>query len=642
MRRYRAARADIPEGILAARTMLLTHGHPPQGVLPAPIERSWSRCLDSGLAVELSPQLEPLGQEALRALKEQNARLLSQAMPEIESLRSQLAGTQSMVMLTDAGGTILHALGDADFISKAQRVALQPGVSWREENTGTNAIGTSLVERQPVFVAGAQHYFEQNAFLNCSAAPIFNPQGAVAGVLDVSGDYRQPQAHTLALVRMSAQMIENRLFRDEFCGQLVMHFHARPEFIGTLWEGMLAINPDGRLLALNQGACALLGVAPMEAARLEFSQLFEGSLPAFIGASRQALPRSTPLKSAAGQPFYARLDAGLLVRPAAPAQKAGRPEGAPARDALDQLDTGDSRMRAVIEQARRVMGRDIPILIEGATGTGKELVARAIHAAAGRKGAFVAINCAAIPEGLVEAELFGYEEGAFTGARRHGAAGKIVQASGGTLFLDEIGDMPPLLQARLLRVLQEREVVPLGGSRGVVVDIAVISATNRNLRDAIAAGQFRQDLYYRLAGLRLALPGLAQRSDFDTLAALILREEHGCPVAVDAEVGQLLRRHVWPGNLRELRNVLRTALAFLDDDDRIRVAHLPAGFVEECSPANAEGAVRTETGGGLAAAEAELIRAALRQHGGNVTRAARQLGVGRATLYRKLKRLRLS
>jgi len=632
-----------------ARNQLLDGGSVPHGVLPEPIERSWSRCANTGLSVELNPSIEPMVNRALEEIREKNSRLLHQARPEMENLHAQIFGTQSMVILTDASGTILHVLGNPEFIGKAQRVALQPGVTWSEDNTGTNAIGTALVEEAPVFVMGAEHYFSQNAFLNCSAAPIMDPYGKAIGVLDVSGDYRQPQAHTMALVRMSAQMIENRLFGVEFARDVTLHFHSRPEFIGTLWEGIAVFSPSGRLQAINRSGMMQLGVNGADHAGLEFRSLFEGTLEALLDAARTALPQSTPLAMRSGHRLYTKVEPGVMAMaavcsPARAAKAAGKGD-LPNPAMLEALDTGDAQMHKAISSVKKVLGREIPILIEGETGTGKELLAKAIHAAGKRgRGPFVAINCASIPEGLIEAELFGYEEGAFTGAKRSGVPGKIMQASGGTLFLDEIGEMPLQLQARLLRVLQEREIVPLGGAKGMPVDIAVISATNRKLREHVEQGNFREDLYYRLNGLRVPLPPLRQRSDLHALVERILSEESEEPVTLHPDTQNMFARHPWRGNVRQLRNVLRAALAFLEGDYVIARHHLPDDFLEELEHGNPTPTRRTSRAGALSieAAEVDLIRQALADENGNVTSAASRLGISRATLYRKVKRLNLA
>lgn len=629
-----------------ARAQLLDRGMVSGGLLPEPIERSWVRCADTGLSLESAPAIAPIEQRSLLELQEKNSRLLRQAMPEMESLYSQISGTQSMILLTDSGGTILHALGDAKFVSKAQSVALQPGASWREDVAGTNAIGTALVEEAPVLVNGAEHYFSQNSFLSCSAAPILDPHGQAIGVLDVSGDHRQPQAHTMALVMMSAQMIENRLFRSEFARDITLHFHTRPEFIGTLWEGIAVFSPEGRLLAINKSGSAQLGLKPMDMSHLTFADLFDGALPAMLSASKRHYPHAVPLLTHGGKQLHGKLEPGMLASSGGASEKSLSSKGAfpmaeePDTSMLDILDTGDRQMRVVIERVKKVLRRDIPILVEGETGTGKELLAKAIHAATGRKGLFVPINCASIPEGLIEAELFGYEDGAFTGARRSGAPGKILQAHGGTLFLDEIGEMPLQLQARLLRVLQEREVVPLGSAKGAPVDVAIISATNRRLSDHVDAGVFREDLYYRLNGLRVCLPPLRERGDLEVLVASILHEEKAAQIELHNEVAALFKTHSWRGNIRQLRNVLRAALAFVENDHVIRVHHLPEDFVEESGRGGSVSpCVENKKSTSIHAAESDLIRQALREHAGNMTLAARHLGISRATLYRKVQKM---
>lgn len=636
--------------IRTAREQLLDGGHLPEGVLPESIQRSWERCIETGLAVNLRPETEPAAMQQLNELRERNSRLLTQAQPEMESLYSHIAGTQSMVILSDADGTILHALGDQDFMSKAQRVALQPGVSWREDISGTNAIGTALIEKNPVFVMGGEHYFEQNAFLNCSASPILDPHGSIIGVLDLSGDHRQPQEHTMALVRMSALMIENRLFNAGFAADITIRFHTRPEFIGTLWEGIAVFSPDGKLLAINRTGAFQLGLDEQQAAGTEFESLFELSLPKFLDIARRALSSKSILVLKNGLRLHAKADPGMHTLATAvsmPGLMQERPAATETTKtemtALDRLDTGDGVLRLALQRARKARGHDIPVLIEGETGTGKELLAKAIHESGQRRqGAFVAINCASIPEGLIESELFGHEEGAFTGARRRGAVGRIQQAHGGTLFLDEVGEMPLPLQARLLRVIQEREIVPLGSNKRIEVDIAIIAATNQRLRERVQQGLFREDLYYRLNGLRLSLPPLRERTDLPALIERILHDDLGRKdVVLQPEVLDLMRRHPWRGNVRQLFNVLRSALVFMEDRT-LGTAHLPEDFLEELTDGvESQQPVEQPADASWSETEAALIRQALAAHRGNMAAAARQLGISRATIYRKSRRLNL-
>jgi len=326
--------------------------------------------------------------------------------------------------------------------------------------------------------------------------------------------------------------------------------------------------------------------------------------------------------------------------------------GSPPRLTLDTLNTGDTRLQAVIDRTRRLLGRDIPILIQGESGAGKEMLAKAFHNSGPRRDApFVALNCASIPETLIESELFGYQGGAFTGARKEGAPGKIQQAHGGTLFLDEIGDMPLNLQARLLRVLQERCVTPLGSTRSIQVDISLVCATHRKLREEVARGHFREDLYYRLNGMSVTLPALRERTDIRALVAkLAAAETASRGAAVQFSAGALLaiEGYGWPGNIRQLFNVIRVAIALLDDDETlITETHLPEELFEAplAAPAVATpafdpwAAAPLEGQNSLDAISRQVAQRAVEAAGGNISSAARQLGISRNTLYRKLGRM---
>ena len=343
----------------------------------------------------------------------------------------------------------------------------------------------------------------------------------------------------------------------------------------------------------------LLGLPLASLQSYTFSSLFNLPLSLLVDHHRSATPSFLSLILQNGQQFFARTELRLghqmfhLDLPAnepaetrrtrtnaawsiAVARQAGRSH-------LRDLNTGDERMALAIDKVSKVLGHDIPILIVGETGTGKELFAQAIHHDSPQSdGPFVAINCASIPDTLIESELFGYEDGAFTGARKSGKVSKAAANNGGTLFLDEIGDMPLHLQARLLRVLQERMVTPLGSVKSIPVRVAIICATNRNLRDMIAAGAFREDLYYRLNGLVVKLPAARERTDLQLIVRKFLANESRAQrVTVSDEVMQLFKQYHWPGNFRQLTNLLRTALVLAGDKREIRIEHLPDDFLED-------------------------------------------------------------
>ena len=682
------------------------------------IEQSHQRCAALGLTRVERPDFEPLMRSDLNLARERNQRLFTHAAPVMELLFEQIVNTDSMIVLTDAQGTILHSVGDDAFLERAGKVALAPGVNWAEQSKGTNAIGTALFEECPTLVHGSEHFIHANSFLTCSAVPIFDPRGCMLGVLDVTGDQRSYHQHTMGLVRMSARMIENQWLSDDCGNRLRLHFHSRVEFIGTLLEGILVVGADGRIVGANRSALDQLDISSAALRMQSLASLFGTTAAALFDHFRAPLPLPMRLCLPNGRQFHvsarfsgaaramvvgggsAPAAAGTAVPAAAatavvePARLASAPAGAaPGLSALQYLKTGDPQIEATVHKVQRVLNRDIPLLILGETGTGKELLARAVHQDSNRaRQAFVAVNCASIPESLIEAELFGYEDGAFTGARRKGAPGRIVQANGGTLFLDEIGDMPLALQARLLRVLQERSVMPLGGQKAIPVDIAVIGATHRNLRDMIDAGTFREDLYYRLNGLVVRLPALRERSDLPAVAQRILRAE--CPhdpPRISPAVMALFEACSWPGNIRQLANVLRTAAVMAGDEPQIDEQHLSDDFLDDlrrvpAAPARLSAtAMRAATGVAeavperaafafaetapaplmaataqapmapqtppaasatsataptartLGEAEIEMIREALAAANGNISVASKRLGISRNTIYRKLR-----
>jgi transcriptional regulator of acetoin/glycerol metabolism len=621
----------------------------------AVIESSHQRSQTYGLDPCGHVDYGPLDRYELSHLIEQNRLLHTHAVPAMETLYQQIANTHNMVILTDATGVILHSLGDDDFLEKANRVALQAGATWSEQCKGTNAIGTAIAEGKPALVHADQHYLRANHFLTCSAAPITDHAGNVIGVLDVSGDRRSFHTHTMALVRMSALMVENQLFSAAFEDVITLHFHARPEFIGTLMEGIASFTPGGRFIAANRAGLFQLGLSFAALQSHTFSSLFGLPVSALFDHYRTASPGLLELCLHNGVRVFGRAQLRLannnfqhaIVTPREDAHPAQTNPAHSARrlSGLRYLRTGDPQLEAVLDKVTRVLGKDIPIMIMGETGTGKELLAQAIHNDSPRaQSPFVAVNCASIPETLIESELFGYEDGAFTGARKKGAIGKILQANGGTLFLDEIGDMPFSLQARLLRVLQERMVTPLGSGKSIPVNVEVICATNHNLRDRIAKGMFREDLYYRLNGLVVKLPPLRERTDLETVVHKILSTESGgARYTVSPELMQLFLQHKWPGNFRQLTNLLRTAVVMAGDEHEICLRHMPDDFLDDMREAQPELLIAAALpcgGARLEDMEQTLIARTLEANGGNVSATARALGVSRNTIYRKLPHLK--
>jgi transcriptional regulator of acetoin/glycerol metabolism len=651
-----------PAVLREARRRLDDSGQAPAELLGANLARSWQRSHQAGLPTHGRVTGAPHASAAqLARAMERQYELLSHARPVMDYMLPHVQATDSLIILADAQGMLLQALGDDRFADRAHRVALRPGAQWSEAVRGTNAIGTALADAAPVVIHGGEHYLERNGFLSCSAAPIIDPAGRLLGAIDISGDHRayhpSSLAHTLGLACAAARMVEHRLFDTWHAAGLRLRFHAQAEGIGTLSEGLLAVADDGTLIGANSNALDALQIDRAAIGHSAIEPLLGVTVAQLLAWARQGSGAPHALQRPGGQRLWLRLDGGrrlLQVLQAVAAQPvAATNAAAPApqgQDALAALDSGDSAVRNAIGRARRVLDKPIALLIQGESGTGKEVFARAVHASGPRRaGPFVAVNCAALPETLIESELFGYQGGAFTGARRDGAPGRVREAQGGTLFLDEIGDMPLAMQARLLRVLQDRAVVPLGGGKPVAVDCALVCATHRNLREAIAAGSFREDLYYRLNGLTLQLPPLRERTDLPHLLQQMLADalpERCAQLAPD--LAQALAQHRWPGNLRQLANALRTACALLGDDEaEISWPHLPDDLADDLRQMLAQaGKARRHAEADVADAQANLrlqqdhtVRRVLDTCGGNLSEAARRLGISRNTLYRKLRGL---
>lgn len=644
-----------------ARQLFFDQGDLPDGLVDPVILRSWERCRRFGLGdANYAPAMDAMDRVALKTEQERNRLLLTQGRSIMEHVFEQIRDSGSMVILADSNGLLLETVGDPDFVSRADRVALLAGASWDENLRGTNAIGTALSEETSIAVLGSEHFLENNGFLTCCASPIFGPDGRLIGVLDISGDYRSHQRHTLGLVRLSSAIVEKRLFETVHARDILVCFHGRADYLGSPREGMAAVSPDGQVLAINRNGLDLLGIRQVDAVRRDFSMVFESNLAALVDRLRSN-PQATCEISVNGKPFHLQLRgqlppqsvAGRVYDELPPVRPARRPESCSApKLTLDTLNTGDIRLQAAIDRARRMLDRDIPILIQGESGAGKEMFAKAFHNSGPRRDApFVALNCASIPESLIESELFGYQGGAFTGARKEGAPGKIQQAHGGTLFLDEIGDMPLNLQARLLRVLQERCVTPLGSTRSIQVDISLVCATHRKLREEVARGTFREDLYYRLNGMSVTLPALRERTDIRTLVSKLAAAEtasRSAPVRFSEGALQAIEGYAWPGNIRQLFNVIRVAIALLDDNETlIGETHLPEELFEASpfsrgTPAPTHdpwAAAPLDGSNSLDAISRQAAMRALEAAGGNISSAARQLGISRNTLYRKLGRM---
>lgn len=607
------------------RRRFFAAGELPAQSLRSEIAQSWRRCLSSGLNAESQPDWSacPLGE--LSQARDQHLLLRQHARPELEALHEQARSTGCIVILTDPEGLILDAVGHTEFLDRAARVALRPGVRWQEVSTGTNAIGTAIHERRAIEVRGAEHYFDRHRILSCAATPLLDPFGQLAGVLDLSGDARTHHLHALGLVQMAARQIEHRAFAERFPDDVVIRLHRDPALLGTPAEAILVFR-DGRLHAANRQAQQAFGFNWSTLGRTRFDELFAEPVA--------RVHQRGELHDWAGERFIASLDGSRDRKARSMANSAQEPRTRQTKPIRDSEIRLPEQQRQLL-RAARLLDAGLGVMIRGETGTGKEVFARALHRHSARHDApWVAVNCAALPEALIEAELFGYTEGAFTGARRQGNPGLLRQADGGVLFLDEIGDMPLTLQARLLRVLQERAVQPLGGGKPVPVDFVLVCATHRDLDAAVERGEFRADLFYRINQHEVHLPRVADYPDRQALIAQLWSGLGNPPEDLSADLHSALAAYHWPGNLRQLVSVLR-GLAVLcahgevpGIDDLPRYCRGPSAADKPHATSMPAGSIRHST--------EQLIQDTLARHDGNMSAAARALGVSRSTLYRRL------
>jgi len=589
------------------------------------IATSWRRCL-------VNHKLDParrgppqtLTEAEVRHIAEPMEDLIQVAIPELEDLARVLRDSGYCVNLADPNATMLVSrLPEGDYARMFLEWKIYTGSNFAETFEGTNGLGTALAEQRPILVHGDEHFREQWHMFTCAVSPLFDHAGRLAGAVNITSCRSDlgRGAHELALAVTTdaTRRIERAFFRRRY----------RASWIATLpgdGHGMLAYDDDRRVVGACRHARAAFGLTDaMISDGIDLSHLIQ-----LDDRAARTAEEAVALRRADGTPWgHGRVAPPLRTRSPRPAPAPPRDTSGGPFNGLYRLAGGDPVLLKGVKRLMTVGNLDLPILLHGETGAGKDVFARAIHAASNRaRNNYVALNCAAMPESLIDAELFGYEAGAFTGARRDGSRGLIVQASGGTLFLDEIGDMPLALQTRLLRVLENREVWPLGALKPVPVDIRLISATHRDLAQMAEDGSFRSDLYYRLRGMEVRLPALRERADKQEVIAQIAAEEApNCRISQPAWAR--LMSYPFPGNMRQLRHVLRLA-GCIAENGVIAEADL------DLPPLGARVAETDH-----AARERATIVEALRASGGRVTEAAKALKLSRATLYRKIKTLKI-
>lgn len=574
--------------------------------VPPMIFQSWKRCRESNINHERIEKSDLLQYREMKELLEFNDTLLFAAKPVLKHIFNFLKGGRYLMVISDHKGYILYTLGDPSFVRKArEKILLSVGSNWGESTRGTNGIGTVLIEKTPLSIPGWTHYSSPVRYLDCWAAPITRAGGEVIGVLNISGLAGAKHEHLESITVTGAKMIEQALQLMEIKDK----YNTSRESLDHIGKLMLkgAVKPGGRKTNNEFG---------------KYSQEMQGQI------SPDKLPGNN-IDDVPGKNRKIFAVNGL----AEDTDPACQHRGWYGRSA---------EIRAVFEMAARAAKVDSTVLIQGESGTGKELVARYIHEHSLRVGMpFVTLNCAAIPDSLVESELFGYAEGAFTGAKKGGQPGKFELADGGTIFLDEIGDMPGKVQATLLRVLQHKEIYRIGDGRCRPVDVRIIAATNQNLRQLVDQGGFRLDLFYRLKVINVFIPPLRDRIEdlWDLVPHFTSKvcAKLGMPaLTISSELYQALLSYAWPGNVRQLENCLESMVA-LSDGSTLTADDLPdeyKTYLQSCDLGSANRLLLQTTN-----LERITILQALKDANGNIAAASRILGIGRTTLYRKMDKL---
>ncbi len=611
---------------------------------------SWQRCLSQGL----NPYLR-LAYAAKTGKVTGQRELIKKSRPFFDNLYELVKGSDFMVILTDGQGTIVKVLGDQVIRQKVKSIPLREGINWGEENFGTNCIDLAIRERKPVQVFATEHFMQELHFLSGSAAPFFSPDGDILGVLAMIGSYADFHPHTLGMVVACVKAIENQLLYMEAARSLERSYKEATTIIEEISSGIISADAAGRITILNSVACKMLSIAPGDWVGKSIAALW-GEECAFMQALREGrdfsnkevnlIVNGVPLRFSSALRIIKDKTGKILGMVIslweykAIRRLASKAFGAQASFSFDDIYGTHPSLQHALSVARRAANSQQTVLILGESGTGKEMFAQAIHHAGERaRGPFIVVNCAGIPRDLVESELFGYESGAFTGARKEGRPGKFELAHGGTIFFDEIGDMPLEMQAKLLRVLQDKHVTRLGGEYPMHVDTRVIAATNRNLLSMVEEGTFRLDLFYRVNVISLQIPPLRSRkTDILPLANIFLRNTAqrmglAAPPSFEGEAEKMLLAYSWPGNVRELQNLVEQSVFNANGASVIEVRHLPEKILRSSGPKPEE-----ESPLALELQERKHITVALQVCQGNISKCARMLGIGRNTLYRKIRR----
>ena len=608
---------------------------------------SWQRCLHHGVDPN-QKQTEIVISDSQLKERIQQSQLIQAAKPILDQLSIQTNATSYLLTLCDKDGSILYLNGDKQVLREGEKMNFVQGADWSEKTAGTNAIGTSIVSRMPVQVFSAEHFCEGCHPWTCSSAPIIDPiTKEVLGALDLTGIWHEAQPHTLGLVISGTYSIQQRLLNNHLETHLHLLKHYEEAFSRWPNTPMLILNRGLKMVKSNDLLLSQWNKDSWEQIQKtnEWNSLLHHLRNGSEGVSSFEIEvPSRPWKVYMEPIFIPNELAGFLVLLLPKAEN---------DNSLPPILWGDmigqsQKMKEVLYKCSKVTNVNVPIFINGESGTGKERIARAIHENSNRKNhPFIAINCGAIPADLMASEMFGYEAGTFTGGKKEGKKGRFEEAHGGTLFLDEIGEMPLDLQVHLLRVLQEKEVVRLGSSKPIPVDVRIIAATHKNLEKLVEEGKFREDLFFRIHVVSLTLPPLRERKeDILLLSHFFLQdysEKYSKPNLFFArETLDFFQSYHWPGNIREMQNMIQHSVLFCDEGT-LRLSHLPS-IPSGVTTTRKEITLELDAGHltPLELEEKKMLDHFLKDKKGNLSAIARECKMARSTLYRKLKKYNIS
>ena len=622
------------------------------------IQRSHKRCQKWGseLCGSRPEDRVRLTEEELAARREENRTWLDVAMTHIKELYRFLAGAGFAVGLVDSEGFLLELIGDKPVLEKLYQFDCWPGFRWTEKDVGTCAVSLALATLIPIQLTDDEHFIRNANNRTCSASPMFDEEGRLLGVISLTGVESEVHPHTLGMVVTSTMAIQNELRIRKKSQELLVRNKFMEAIVESFDRGVMAVDREGQVTHINDPGRRILGW-PDDLASLDLTKLMGGQFDlegmlqidggyidreSFIpipGRTIHLLNTAKPIMDSEGNVHGVLFIFDEIKRIR---KLVNDMSGSTARFTFNHIIGRSPALEKAKKLAVKAAAGNSTVLILGETGTGKELFAQAIHNRSARQGnPFVAINCGAIPRELLESELFGYVDGAFTGARRGGRPGKFELASGGTIFLDEIGDMPVNMQVKLLRVLQTGEVDRIGQNKPIAVDLRIIAATHAKLDQALVRGTFRQDLYYRLNVFPIHIPPLRERTgDVNLLAGQILLR---CCQALDKndvsfspEAEALIVSHSWPGNVRELENVIERAVNLVEG------RFITPDHLDHLGPGTKNASPSLHRGNLLVEAEQRTIEEVLQATENNISKAAEMLGISRTTLYSKIKTYGLS